>query len=280
MAKLTVIFIDVGWGDSIFIEHVNAQGKKLYGLVDSNDSTESLSSYTFIKQHFEQEKVYYKKKPAFHFVLLTHWHGDHHSGLKRIIKKFGTHYFWYPKSWPNDMAVLRKYANGTNPKPRIVTHEAVNRDKKAKKDFGDVNLKFHWPPYTASGPCDNNPNNTSAVMELEYDGVRLMLTGDCQAEKWNDIIQHTNKTGIKVFQAPHHGAKNGMFHNGKTPWLDFVGKSVKIALSSHIHPHKHPNKDVIKELLERERPHFRTDEHYHLTFEITNGKVSTKWSHF
>ena len=68
MARLTVIFIDVGWGDSILIEYENAQGQRIYGLVDSNDSTESLSSYTFIKQHFEQKKVSYKKNPAFEFV--------------------------------------------------------------------------------------------------------------------------------------------------------------------------------------------------------------------
>ena len=277
MAKLTVIFIDVGWGDSIFIEYENAHGQRSYGLVDSNDSTESLSSYTFIKQHFEQKKVHYKSNPAFDFILLTHWHSDHYSGLKRIIKKFGTHYFWYPKSWPGDMAVLRKYANSN--KARIVTHEAVNLDK-TPPAFGDVTLNFHWPPYTENGPYDDNPNNTSVVLELEYDGVRFILTGDCQAKNWNDIIQNITKSRIKVFQAPHHGAKNGMFHYSKTPWLDFIGKRTKIALSSHIHPYKHPNKKVIKKLVEQKRPHFRTDEHYHLAFEIKDGELSTKWSHF
>ena len=146
MAKLTVIFIDVGWGDSILIEYENAQGKRIYGLVDSNDSTESLSSCTFIKQHFEQKKVRYQKKPAFEFVLLTHWHLDHYTGLKRIIKKFGTTYFWYPKSWANDMAILRKYANSNN--ARIKVHEAVNLGKNPPK-FGAVGLKFHWPPSPA-----------------------------------------------------------------------------------------------------------------------------------
>lgn len=278
MAKLIVIFIDVGWGDSIFIEYENAQGQKSYGLVDSNDSTESLSSYTFIKQHFEQKKVPYRNTPAFHFILLTHWHSDHYSGIKRVIKKFGTHYFWYPKSWSDTMAVLLKYANSN--KARIITHEAVNLDKTPLKFGGDVDLKFHWPPYTANGAYDANPNNTSVVLELEYDGVRFMLTGDCQAENWGDIIQNTTKSKIKMFQAPHHGAKNGMFHSNKTPWLDFIGKRTKIALSSHIHPHKHPNKKVIKELIKKKRTHFRTDEHYHLTFKIEDGKVSTKWSHF
>ncbi len=277
MAKLTVIFIDVGWGDSVFIEYENDQGKKRYCLVDSNDSTESLSSYTFIKRHFEENKIAYKNKAAFDIVLLTHWHLDHYSGLKRIIKKFGTHRFWYPKSDKKDMSVLLKYANSS--KARIVTHEAVNLDKTPPK-FGDVDLAFHWPPYTEEGPYDDDPNNTSVVLELSYDGVRFLLTGDCLAENWNEILQNTKKTRLKMIQAPHHGAKNGMFRGTKTPWLDFIGKRTKVALSSHIHPYKHPHKNVIKKLAARKQPRYRTDEHYHLTFVIEKGKLKTKWSHF
>ncbi len=276
MGYLDVIFIDVGWGDSILIEHEDNQGNKHFGLVDSNDSSESLSSYTFIKQHFEQKEISLGRKPAFDFVLLTHWHTDHYSGLKRIIKKFGTKYFWYPKSWTDNMAILLKYARRST---RIETHEAVNLDKIPPK-FGDVTLKFHWPPYKAVGPYDDNPNNTSVVMEMDYSRVRMMLTGDCHAENWNRIMQNTTPVRLRVFQAPHHGAKNGMFYRGGTPWLDFIRKRTKIALSSHIHPHKHPNEDVIKELDNQNRRHYRTDEHYHLTFEVRNGKLSTKWSHF
>ncbi len=62
MGKLSTTFIDVGWGDSIFIEYINNQGKKFYGLVDSNDDSDSFSSLTFIKQHFEQMNVKYESK--------------------------------------------------------------------------------------------------------------------------------------------------------------------------------------------------------------------------
>ena len=59
-----------------------------------------------------------------------------------------------------------------------------------------------------------------------------------------------------------------------------IAKGTKIAMSSHIHPHKHPNQKVINELKKRKRSYFRTDEHYHLIFKVEKGKVSTKWSHF
>ena len=278
MGQLSVIFIDVGWGDSVFLEYAPDNGRKRYALVDSNDSSESLSSYTFIKQHFELNNVRYSTaSPAFDFVLLTHWHSDHYSGLKKIIRKFGTRYFWYPKSRPEDMAVLLNYANRHNSK--IETHEAVNLDKVPPR-FGDVTMRFHWPPYTAIGPYDANPNNTSVVLELDYDNVRLLLTGDCQAENWGRITSNTSRSRIKVIQAPHHGAKNGMFVGNQTPWLDFLGRRTKIALSSHIHPHHHPHPDVVTQLENDRWRHFRTDQDYHLCFEIRNRRVYTKWSHY
>ncbi|MFH1755098.1 MAG: hypothetical protein ABIA59_05290 [Candidatus Latescibacterota bacterium] len=140
--------------------------------------------------------------------------------------------------------------------------------------------RFGYFVAEANGPYNTNANSTSVVLELFFDNIRFLLTGDCYAKHWKEIIPKTTKSKIKMIQAPRHGAKNGMFSGKNSPWLDFVGKSTKIALSSHIHPHKHPHKDVIAKLENDSRTHFRTDQHYHLTFEIENGKLGTKWSHF
>ena len=37
MSKLNVTIIDVGWGDSIFLESTDGNGDPIYALVDSND---------------------------------------------------------------------------------------------------------------------------------------------------------------------------------------------------------------------------------------------------
>jgi len=280
MSRLEVTFIDVGWGDSILIEHEDSQGKPHYGLVDCNDSTESLSSYTFVKQHFELNNVAYGgSHRAFDFVLLTHWHTDHYSGLKRMMRTFGTRWFLYPKTDPaKSLPVPLRYARAWNSK--VDNHQSVDLTK-TPPAFGDVQSAFRWPPHTASGPFDpNNANNNSVVLDLRLDRVRFILTGDCEAQNWIDIVGTLPRTRIRMFQAPHHGAKNGMFSGDQTPWLDFLGQRTKIALSSHVHPHHHPHPNVVQALENDDRLHYRTDQHYHVTFRTDGRRMQQKWSRY
>lgn len=286
MAKLDVTFIDVGWGDSILIEHEDAGGTIHRALVDCNDNNrnnESLAAYHYVKQHLELQGVRYGGNVrTFDFVLLTHWHSDHYSGLKRMMRTFGARRFWYPKVAPNQaMPAPLYYANRWN--SRVDMHESVDRDKilTAAERFGDVEIEFHWPPHTQVGPFDpDNKNNNSVVLDLKLDRVRFMLTGDCEARNWDDIVPTISNTGIKLFQVPHHGGQNGMFVGNRTPWLDFLGSRTKIALSSHIQPHHHPHPRVVRELVNNNWRHYRTDEHYHVTFRTDGRRVQQKWARF
>ena len=137
MGILNITLIDVGWGDSIFIEHVDAANNRHYGLIDSNDSKEIKSTRIFIERFFrlKREDI---PDPLFAFVLLTHGHDDHGKGLEGIIRKYGTTYFWHPKSsqlGPN--APLIRYCGRANSK--VGQCEAVNSTK-ILPSFGDVGM--------------------------------------------------------------------------------------------------------------------------------------------
>src|ERR1700722_9686980 len=102
---LRVTLIDVGWGDSIFLETSDQKGRKHYALIDSNDSPTLRSSYIFVQRFFEKEYAKQnlqlpdpKTQPLFDWVLLTHAHGDHAEGLKRLLQGFGAARFWYPNT--------------------------------------------------------------------------------------------------------------------------------------------------------------------------------------
>jgi beta-lactamase superfamily II metal-dependent hydrolase len=106
--------------------------------------------------------------------------------------------------------------------------------------------------------------------------VSFVLTGDCEAENWPQIVQNLPQIpGLAVFQVPHHGAVNGVFDShGGAPWLDALPAGVRLAMSSHIRPYNHPAPEVIQELESRNIQPFRTDQHYHLTF-TTDGTVDS-----
>ena len=287
MSTLSVTLIDVGWGDSILLESVTTAGERHFALVDCNDTTYLRSSYLYVKRYLEREQVDVDAVPwVFDFVLLTHGHTDHARGIQSMMSEFRTDWFWYPKSVAHGgFAKLLNYANKY--KTKVVQHQSIHNTSVLPK-LGDAQVDVLWPPYTEDGPYDpDEENNNSVVMALTLDQVSFVLTGDCEAENWHQIIPELVQIpSLAVFKVPHHGAVNGMFDGqGHTPWLDALPAGVKLAISSHIRPHKHPAPSVVQKLEDHNFEPFRTDLHYHLTF-TTDGSMqagepnlTAHWSH-
>ena len=89
---LEITLLDVGWGDALFLETIDGQGDYHFGFIDSNDTINSQTCANFLKRYFRRHRYYVTKNdlqfPGFDFVLLTHDHNDHRSGLKKIIQTF------------------------------------------------------------------------------------------------------------------------------------------------------------------------------------------------
>jgi beta-lactamase superfamily II metal-dependent hydrolase len=275
MSTLRITLIDVGWGDSILIESQDGIGNWHYALVDSNDSTYLRSSFIFLKRHFERLHIKIPDdKPVFDFVFLSHGHSDHGKGLKRLMSEYGTRNFYYPKStkWSSQIGLIRYAKRSSN----VKHHQSID-DTKKLASIGDANMSILWPQRNSIDR--KNENNNSIVLVLELADISFVLTGDAEEEVWSRIAARI-PNNTHFFKVPHHGSVNGTFDdNNNTPWFDNCPDEALLGISSHIHPHTHPDKKVI-ELFEREnRTYFRTDEHYHITFETDASTVSVKYSH-
>jgi beta-lactamase superfamily II metal-dependent hydrolase len=281
MPRLAITLIDVGWGDSVLVEADDNRGT-YYGLVDSNDTMHTRSSYIFLKRFFERAgKSTSRPHTTFEFVLLTHAHADHAEGLPRIIREFGAKRFLHPSSNAHPLlAQILRYQRRRH--SRLGQTQSINRTTNLTQiSFGAVRLNGLWPP---PATIDPDENNNSIVLALTLGDVSFVLTGDATAEVWPKIVPNLPRN-TRVFQVPHHGARNGTFDStNATPWLShFQGQKVNlhVAMSSHTRPHRHPHQDVIN-VLNATIPaieSFRTDVHYHIRFE-TNGKdVRVHYSH-
>lgn len=275
MSNLKVTLIDVGWGDSVLIESQDNTGKDNYGLIDSNDTQNYRSSYIFLKRHFEKKKVKLPDdKPVFEFVILSHAHSDHGQGLKRIMREFGTKNFWYPKSleW-SSLSELIRYANLSS---NVVHHQSID-DTKSNARIGDINMNILWPPYDENKIDPHNENNNSIVIVLPLNQVSFVLSGDAEEEVWDQIYQKIPQNKV-FFKVPHHGSVNGTSASN-TGWFNNCPRNALLGISSHVRPFSHPDQQVINLFNANNQQYFRTDEHYHITYQTDGNTIEVKYSH-
>lgn len=282
MSHLHVTLIDVGWGDSLLLEVSQAGSPRpRFALIDSNDNADRdyWPAYNFLRKHFGLRDID-TTKPFFDFVMLTHDHSDHGSGLKRIMKEYGTRNFWYPRVKVEDSVVvanLQAYAN--HPSVNI-HHQAVDSNTELGK-FGDANMDILWP---FPNQIDNNPNNNSIVLSLTLNGMSILLTGDAEGKVWQQIGGQI-PPNIVAFKVPHHGSKNGTIHNNTFPWvepLDAAATRAHLGISCHpTFPNRFnfPDRDVIARFEQSHFEYCRTDMHYHITYVVDENGFKVRYSH-
>jgi competence protein ComEC len=287
MSELKVTLIDVGWGDSILIEASDSAGSRpCFALVDSNDNEERdyYPSYNFLRKHFGlRENEFTVAKPFFDFVMVSHDHSDHGTGLKRIMQKYGTRHFWYPRVVEEESIVITSLQAYVRHGSVQIPYEAIDTQTDVYH-LGDVEVSFLWP---LPGHIESNPNNNSIVMVLRLGQVAMLLSGDAEGEVWDRIAANIPPE-TRVFKVPHHGSRNGTIHNGQTPWINRVGSfgtPPELGISCHPNfPNRFdfPHQDVLNEFHNANLPYYRTDLDYHLTFiynDATPGGVEVKHSH-
>ncbi len=285
MSELKVTLIDVGWGDSILIEASAAGGgRPRFALIDSNDNADRdyWPAWNFLRKHFgrREGEFDYKVKPLFDFVLLTHDHSDHGSGLKRIMKEYGTQRFWYPLVVEDESVVVTSLQNYADHHMVNIPNQAVDTQDDLGT-LGEAQLQVLWPP---PDTIDADPNNNSVVLLITLNDVNFLLTGDAEGPVWQQIADRIpdNTRFVKV---PHHGSRNGSLNHGATAWLERVegfANPPRLGISCHPnYPNRYdfPHADVLARFAQGPCEWQRTDDHYHVTYVTDGQNVRVKYSH-
>ncbi len=280
---LKITLLDVGWGDAIFLESIDSQQNYHFAFIDSNDTKYSRTSFDFLKRFFRRHEHYNSglTQPYFDFVLLTHDHADHLSGLKKIVQEYGTKEFWYPKSDASTLlSKMLKFADRESLKinGKIKYHEALEVGKPLHT-FGDVSMEVLWPPKDHNF-ADFSENNSSVVLKLTLGKWSIILTGDAEEVVWREIGSQI-PTNTRFFKVPHHGSKNGTDPLEPSGWYSKCSKYSRLGISCDIRSTTQffPADEVIQLFDADKRKYFRTDFHHHVKF-ITDGEdYAVKYSH-
>ena len=190
---LKVHYLDVGQGDSIFVELPNNETM----LIDAAESYQSENIINYLK-NLNYQKIDY--------VIGTHPHTDHIGGLKDIINTFEIGKIYMPKvvSTTKTYESLLMAIKDKNLK--------INTAKAGTSIIDTDTLKINI--LAPNNSIYTELNNYSVVTKITYGTTKFLFMGDAEKLSENEIKEDVTADVIKI---GHHGSNTSSS-------IDFIKK--------------------------------------------------------
>jgi competence protein ComEC len=246
---LTVHFIDIGLGDSIFI--VLPSGENM--LIDAGSPSEGTKAARYLKSLGIR---------TIDHMILTHPDDDHIGGVFNILSEF---------------RVRKIYDNGFSNFGSNIYRDYV---KKVRQDLAkynilqagehilseDVTIEVLNPLMPPSG----NTNQDSIVLKLIYGDIKILLTGDLGHLGERRLLQNGTDLASTILKVGHHGEKDAC----SAEFLEHVQPEIAVISVSRVNRYARPKPEVLQRLEKAGITIYRTDMHGTITLR-TRGKTYT-----
>lgn len=231
LEDIRVHFLDVGQGDSVFIELPNHKTM----LIDAGEDEYADKIVTYIfSQGYD----------TLDYVVATHNHSDHIGGMPAVLNNFVVKNI-YTTSDTTDSQTYNDFAAAVQRSGAILHMVSAGY---IITDETDLLIEVVAPKVIDS----DEPNNNSVVIKLTYGDNRFLFTGDAEKAEEDDIW-----TNIKcdVLKIGHHGSSSSTSAN-------FLKKTepTYAVISCGLHnSYGHPTDSVLRRLTDRNIKTYRTD---------------------
>ncbi len=233
--ELAVHFIDVGQGDSIFIDSPDADI-----LVDCGERDKAQVVLDYLTNlgvtHLD-------------LIVATHPHTDHIGGMPGVLNSIEAD------------AVLMPMLSG-DLVPTTSTYEKLLRTIKEKKikairakagtvyTYGDLNVTVLAP--VSEG---KDLNNNSVMLRLEYKRSSFLLTGDAEKSEENTVLKTGAVVASDVIKLGHHGSSTSC----DTDFMNAVVPQYAVISCGVGNDYGHPHEETLEFLDNNNIKCFRTD---------------------
>ena len=224
---LSVTFLDIGQGQSIFIEGPGGSQVLVDGGPSPKDASRRLG------------EIMGPLDRSLDVVVLTHPDEDHFRGLSEVVRRY-------------DVGLALEGPGETeNPlyeewRSAIETEQVRKLEASGGDSFvldGGVKVDVLNPASGHSGLAGNN--NNSLVLLLTYGDISFLLTADIEAEAERRLMAEGASLDAEVLQVAHHGSRTST-----TPgFLRQVSPVVAVISSGASNPYGHPHPDVVSRLV-------------------------------
>jgi len=223
-ANVTVHFIDVGQGDSIFIDTQNRDV-----LIDGGSATASQTVIDYLD---------YLNITHIHLVIATHMHEDHIGGLVPILNSTIT----------IDEILVNNQTHTSNTYNKFITLAQTHNLTVAQR--GQTFILTETANLTIANPVQplefGDQNDNSVVTKLQVANTSFLFMGDAEEPAEQSMLV-SSVVSIKcdVLKVGHHGSSTAT----SQAFLDIVSPSYAIISAGENNSYGHPHEETIQKLL-------------------------------
>lgn len=236
--ELVVHYIDVGQGDSTFIELPNNEVM----LIDAGEYEYSETIDNYISD------LGYNK---IDYIIGTHPHSDHIGGMEDIINSYDIGKVYLPKASSNTKTYKGLLESIKDKGLKIDTGKSgVNII-----DEGDLKIDIISPVNDSY----DDLNNYSIVVKMIYDDNSFLFMGDAEKKVENEIMDNVKDISYlkaDVIKVGHHGSGTS---SGKD-FLKLVSPKFAIVSVGKDNKYGHPHKNILEDYQDIGASIYRTDE--------------------
>lgn len=297
--ELLVHMLDVGQGDCIYIQLPDGKDMVIDCANYNNSSTYQKETFDYLDAYIEDDTVEY--------LMLTHCDSDHVYFMDDLLVRYQVDNLYMPNvlATPKNEELKNQIAeldtsrftdkdtidSGTYAQFFIAALTepnctiTLNVDKDASSNTiiieeTSYRLVFYCP--TQEYYDDNNLNSAerknaiSPIGILEYNGRKVMLTGDSNEINEPLVMARTGKIDCDILKVGHHGSATST----STAFLDcYTFEYALISCNAAGNTFNHPRQDTLDRLAQHDIDVYRTDNNGNIVVSVDkdgNIKITTE----
>ena len=258
-----ILFVDVGQGDCTLIR--TGEGKNI--LIDGGGNFGKVTEGEDKIDRFLVEFLLKNHINRIHMMILSHPHSDHMGGLLEVVRRMHVETLFVSKDalQRSEWTTLEQICQAKNV-------NVIHADKGDQMRIGEkVIFRVLGPSKALLRGSRDDVNNNSLVVLLEYEGKRILFTGDIEAEMEQLILEEELSAPIDVLKVAHHGSRFSTTEG----FLDrFSPKIAVIQVGRNSFGHPHPQ--VLDRLNRRNIKVYRNDQQGAIHMVIKKGELVIK----
>ncbi len=189
-------------------------------------------------------------------LILTHADADHVEGAEEILREIAIQEVHVSPS-SLEKVVMTDFLQEAG-KQKLLIREQIAGDA---WQVGKASFRYLWP-----NDVDYEGNNDSLVLLMEFDALKILLTGDLEHEGEMALVKIAGDKirDVSILKLGHHGSKTSSIEE----FIEVTNPQLAIIMAGKNNRYNHPHPEVVARLQSN-------DIAYLITGEV--GTVTVQW---